>query len=53
MKALFIIGPSGVGKTTLTHKLADLYTNLFGKASVLTVNLDCASNSGHYDIDIH
>lgn len=51
MKAVFIIGASGAGKTTLARALRHLYTQLFGDC-VVSVNLDCANESPAADIDV-
>jgi uridine kinase len=50
MKAVFIIGPSGSGKTTLAAKIAELHCNLFQNNSAISINLDCANQSGEVDI---
>ena len=51
MKGLFVVGPSGAGKTTLTRTLSALHRQLFGQQSVVVVNLDCA-NSCDCDVDV-
>jgi len=43
MKAVFIMGASGAGKTTLAHNLHQHYLKYFGGQAVITVNLDCAN----------
>lgn len=43
MKGVFIIGASGVGKTTLTNTLSHHYKQLLVGQTTLTVNLDCAN----------
>ena len=52
MKAAFIIGASGAGKTTLSKVLAQQYKTFFGGQDVLTINLDCANPHSTTDIDI-
>lgn len=52
MKGVFIVGGSGVGKTTLTTALSDHYKSLLGGQGAITINLDCANLSGKFDIDI-
>jgi adenylate kinase family enzyme len=53
MKSLFIIGPSGVGKSTLCEALHYNYAEIFGETNVLTINLDCANLESKCKIDIN
>lgn len=52
MKAVFLVGASGVGKTTLTKTLAQQYIYLLRGQHVVTINLDCANPDTKTDIDI-
>lgn len=52
MKAVFVVGASGAGKTTLARVLAQHYRHFFGGQDVITVNLDCANPDSPADINV-
>lgn len=52
MKGVFIVGGSGVGKTTLTRTLAEHYHRFFGGQGTITVNLDCANPQAGFDVNL-
>lgn len=54
MKAVFLIGPSGSGKSSLSLRLHEIYSYVFGKSTTALVNLDPANhNFPHNHININ
>ena len=54
MKAVFLLGPSGSGKSSLSLHLKNIYSSIFGNDSTLLVNLDAANDNfpeGHLNIN--
>ena len=45
MKAIFLLGASGSGKSSLATHLFDLYTQIFGSNTVALINLDPANHN--------
>lgn len=45
MKAVFLLGASGSGKSSLATHLFHLYTQIFGNNAAVLVNLDPANHN--------